>query len=157
MEDQEQADKRIPELIKYRDLSRVVFLSCEPLLGDIDLRKWILEYNGDYIGDDDLPCGMMPVGDINPKFDWVIAGGESGPNARPSHPEWFRVLRDQCKNSGVPFNFKQWGEWASVSDAEGEGQHFHFYDGTTMRRVGKKKSGRLLDGVEWNQFPEFPQ
>lgn len=69
-------------------------------------------------------------------IDWLIAGGESGPGARPMHPDWARSIRDQCQAAGVAFHFKQWGEWTP---------HMH--------RVGKKAAGRLLDGCEWNEFP----
>ncbi len=87
-------------------------------------------------------------------IDWIIAGGESGHNARPSHPDWFRSLRDQCLATGTPFLFKQWGEWVSVSEVEGDGDHFTFDDGATVRRVGKKRAGRTLIGQEWNGFPD---
>ncbi len=88
------------------------FLSCEPLLG--------------------------PLGDLDlDGIGWVIAGGESGPRARPMRIEWARELRDRCAEAGVPFFFKQWGE----HDAEG-------------RRVGKKAAGRLLDGVLHDAHPE---
>lgn len=88
-----------------------------------------------------------------PNIDWVIAGGESGPDARPMHPAWARCLRDQCAAAGVPFFFKQNGEYASVSEVEGAGEHYQFPDGATVRKVGKKRAGRLLDGVEHNGFP----
>lgn len=94
VENQETADTRIPELLKCRDLSPVLFLSCEPLLGPIDFR---------------LVPGMNRV-DRSGLVDWVIAGGESGPCPRASDPNWFRSLRDQCRTANVPFFFKQWGE-----------------------------------------------
>jgi protein gp37 len=84
---------------------------------------------------------------------WVIAGGESGPRARPAHPDWFRSLRDQCAAAGVPFHFKQWGEFVSVSEVGGPGAHHTFSDGNTVRRTGKKLAGRRLEGVEHNGFP----
>jgi len=87
-------------------------------------------------------------------IDWIIAGGESGRSARPMNPQWVRDLRDQCAAAGVPFLFKQWGEYASVSEVEGPGAHFTFPDGATVRRVGKHLAGRLLDGREHNEFPE---
>ena len=89
----------------------VRFLSCEPLLGSRELN---LE-----------------------GIHWVIAGGESGPGARPMHPAWVRNVRDQCEDASVPFFFKQWGA--------------HNADG---RRVGKKKAGRGLDGRTWSRMPE---
>ena len=88
----------------------VRFLSCEPLLGPLEL----------------------DLGGVG----WVIAGGESGPRARPMRPEWARGVRDQCLAAGVPFFFKQWGE--------------HGADG---RRAGKKRAGRLLDGRTWDEAP----
>lgn len=101
-------------------------------------------------------------------LDWVIAGGESGPQARPTNPDWFRALRDQCAAAGVPFIFKQWGEWGTRGQAHAEGLFPNPYEpvnGTTivapwgeadiiMARLGKKRAGRLLDGVEHNGFPE---
>lgn len=77
-----------------------------------------------------------------PRVHWVIAGGESGPHARPSNPDWFRSLRDQCQESGAAFFFKQWGAWAPCSD------------GSLRVRKSSKRAGRLLDGVEWSQVPE---
>jgi protein gp37 len=70
------------------------------------------------------------------------------------HPDWPRSLRDQCQAAGVPFFFKQWGEWVSVSEVECPGGHRHFLDGATVRRAGKKLAGCLLDGREWKEFPE---
>jgi protein gp37 len=154
---QESANKRIPELLKCRELSPVLFLSCEPLLGPVRLN-------------------FTDMGDVD-DVDWVIAGGESGPNARPSHPDWFRSLRDQCSYAGVPFLFKQWGEWAPRSqgftasgnpewgcmdrdgtwnlqatpwngrDDDGSGE-------ASLIRVGVKAAGRKLDGVFHDGFPE---
>ena len=130
VENQEYADKRIPELLACCDLSPVQFLSCEPLLGPVNLRTGVYQ-----MPPSDESCGTTLSG-----IDWVIAGGESGPSARPSQPNWFRSLRDQCGSAGVAFHFKQWGEWAP----DGCG---------SMIRVGKKAAGRLLDGVEHNAFP----
>jgi protein gp37 len=107
-------------------------------------------------------------------IDWVIGGGESGHGARPMHPDWARSLRDQCAAAGVPFLFKQWGEWAP-DECQGPNvwQHLerprarwhedHFDvepansgwpdDENLMFRLGKKAAGRLLDGREHNEFP----
>jgi protein gp37 len=85
----------VPELLKLP--ARVRFISCEPLLGPVDLSKW-----------------LRPTATRRLAIDWVIAGGESGHHARPSNPEWFRSLRDQCIKRGTPFHFKQWGNWAVV-------------------------------------------
>jgi protein gp37 len=87
------------------------------------------------------------------RLHWVVVGGESGPGARPMNPQWARDLRDQCATAGVPFLFKQWGNWVSVSEVEGAGVHHTFPDGRTVRHVGKKRAGRKLDGAEHNGFP----
>jgi protein gp37 len=130
VEDQERADERIPLLLETP--AAVRFLSCEPLLGPVDLTRvrhhdterfsW-LTYD---------PCvnvltGNYPLeervykGDVHPfRLHWVIAGGESGPNARPMHPDWARGLRDQCAAAGVPFFFKQWGEYGPCITEETE-------------------------------------
>lgn len=126
VENQEEADRRIPILMNLPASRR--FLSCEPLLGPVDL--WSPRYqnpNGGLTGAVTSWAGGV---------DWVIAGGESGPGARASHPDWFRDLRDQCAAVGTPFLFKQWGEY-----------------GPDETRIGKKRAGRLLDGVEHNGFP----
>lgn len=143
VEDQQRADERVPDLLASP--AAVRFLSCEPLLGPVDL-KWSL-----YLDPAD--------NDHRTAIDCVIAGGESGPNARPMHPDWARSLRDQCQVAGVPFFFKQWGEWMPASEDElltvpparrdflGKGS------GEGMIRVGKARAGRLLDGREWSEFP----
>lgn len=101
---------------------------------------------------------------------WVVGGGESGPKARPSHPDWFRSLRDQCAAAGVPFFFKQWGEWAPETVASSvRGAATALYvaadgstrpaargarnDAVTVQRSGKKTAGRLLDGREHSEYP----
>lgn len=104
------------------------FLSMEPLLA---------------------ACPDVPLEGIG----LVICGGESGPGARPMNPNWARSLRDQCSAAGVPFHFKQWGEFVSVSEVEGAGRHHQFPDGATVRRAGKAKAGRTLDGIEHNGMP----
>lgn len=85
--------------------------------------------------------------------DWAIAGGESGRQARPMNPEWVRDLRDRCAAAGVPFFFKQWGEWVSVSEVEGKGEHYTFPDHRTIRPVGKARASRTLDGVVHDAMP----
>jgi protein gp37 len=104
------------------------------------------------------------------RIHWAIAGGESGPHARPMHPSWARSLRDQCFAAGVSFFFKQWGNWLPIDQpweqdnpqpkAANErwinlagGHGFHGEDVWRVRNVGKKAAGRLLDGQEWHQFP----
>ncbi len=85
VENQEFAKGRIKQLLRVP--ATVHFLSCEPLLGPLNIAEWLS------------------------KLDWVIAGGESGPGARPTDPQWFESLRDQCLHYDVPFHFKQWGNW----------------------------------------------
>lgn len=105
IENQEMADLRCPLLIKCPAVVR--FLSVEPLLGPVDLtdaiRGWSIK-DGHLHG--------YGVGSPESAIHWVIVGGESGPQARPMHPQWARTIRDQCEAAGVPFFFKQWGEWA---------------------------------------------
>lgn len=177
VEDQERSDQRIPALLGVP--AAVRFLSCEPLLGTVDLRL------------EDCWLGYTPTKQL---LHWVICGGESGRKARPMHPDWARGLRDQCAAAGVPFHFKQWGEWGSTAQRMDTGEAvfrvFRDYehwcskgptwmrkgdtimdasgkqcfcggdirDGsapfTALGKVGKKAAGRLLDGVEHNAFPE---
>lgn len=161
--DQAEADRDIPKLLSIP--ARVRFLSMEPLLGPVDLTRWIgIEGDG----------ASMGFG-----IDLVIVGGESGPGARPMHPDWVHSLRDQCIAAGVAFHFKQWGEWGSDTGplrsgadpiTEGKspvavwrGKSFEVfangYDAPiTSRdewvyRLGKKLAGRLLDGRTWDQMP----
>ncbi len=163
VEDQETADERIPPLLLSPAAVRGI--SAEPLLGHVDLRKirignsWI---KGGFAHDWRVNC-LRPQ-TIFPEdghvhltgIDWVICGGESGPGARPMHPDWARSLRDQCQAAGVPFFFKQWGEWLPHNqDGNPElksGQHLNCSDAPV--RVGKKAAGRLLDGREWSEYPE---
>lgn len=87
-----------------------------------------------------------------PTIDWVICGGETGPRARPMRPGFVRSLRDQCQAAGVPFFFKQWGEygpnWLNDDNGKIEGSEW-------MDRMGKKAAGRLLDGRTWDEMPEI--
>lgn len=165
---QEEADRDIPKLLATP--ARVRFLSMEPLLGSVDLR---LEARNDIARWDgqgrDLPLR---------RIDWVIAGGESGPHARPMHPDWARSLRDQCAAARVPFLFKQWGEWAPgencgapparterTADWWGGKWTFgvltpsasasmHRDDQPVLYRIGKKTAGRHIDGRTHDEFPE---
>lgn len=125
VENQDAADARIPLLLATP--AAVRFVSAEPLLGPVDITKF-------------------------GELDWVIVGGESGPHARPMHPVWARSLRDQCVQYGVPFFMKQWGAWAPEPDEAGT--YADYRRRARMELVGKKRAGRLLDGREWNEFPE---
>lgn len=164
VEDQATADARIPHLLRCP--AAVRFVSYEPALGPVDFGKWLTTD-----GDELCPaCGEITCN--HGALDWVIAGGESGPRARPAHPDWFRSVRDQCAAAGVPFFFKQWGEWAEVPfdhdnppsaqkhDHLAEqylnlagGHGFHGDAVVRVRRVGKRAAGHLLDGVEHREFP----
>jgi len=169
IEDQATADKRIPELLKCH--AAVRFLSCEPLLGPVDLEAIHFTVQPGYFGDTfraiHRPGTPEEIAKLPayPGVDWVIVGGESGHNARPMHPDWARSLRDQCQAAGVAFFFKQFGEWRFdvVSGVDVDmttvpsNQCVWFGDGETNHgrstRVGKKAAGRMLDGVEHNAFP----
>lgn len=149
-ERQQEADERIPHLLATPAAIR--FVSAEPLLGPIDL-QWAVSRNVLDIGAGFLTRGMFAPGmeKLRP-LDWLIVGGESGPNARPMNPDWARSLRDQCAAAGVPFFFKQWGEWGCLHQSK-EGQHGQIVQGFPMVRVGKKAAGRLLDGVLYSAWP----
>jgi len=146
VEDQDHANERIPDLLATP--AAVRFISAEPLLGPMDLTALVVPMRPGVWEFDALRVDVDPIDDApfyGACLDWVIAGGESGAHARPANPQWFRDLRDQCAAAGVPFFFKQWGEWVSVSEVEGDGPHFKFPDGRTVRRVGKARAGRTLD------------
>jgi protein gp37 len=100
---QEDADKNIPELLKCRELSSVLFVSAEPLLGEVSLTQFLWDA---WSGDQPAVNGGQPIARTGV---WLIVGGESGPGARPMHPAWARSLRDQCQAAGVPFFMKQIG------------------------------------------------
>ncbi|MDX0057916.1 DUF5131 family protein [Sinorhizobium meliloti] len=192
VEDQKRADERIPILLDTP--AAVRWISAEPLLGHVDLRNlrrynpkgapWIdglrgLVTRGSYLARSPDECcfntSVTIPGEL-PALNWVVAGGESGPGARPMHPDWARSLRDQCGAAGVPFLFKQWGAWLAgdvyaVGDRGGFCRHMdgsenvhtglpdHWWSGDCFggmisTRVGKKAAGRLLDGIEHNGFPE---
>lgn len=111
---QAEADRDIPKLLDLKARLGIpwVGLSMEPLLGPVDLRAVM-----DQCPTHDFPGGFClgPCPD-QISLDWIIVGGESGHQARPTHPDWIRSLRDQCEEAGTPFLFKQWGEWKPISD-----------------------------------------
>jgi protein gp37 len=150
-ERQQEADERIPLLLQTPAATR--FISAEPLLGPIDLTD---HCNGHYFFNSltgtrwhDDPDHTNPEQKFAPGLDWVIAGGESGRNARPMEPAWVRSMREQCENAGVDFFFKQWGEWAPFALGEPTALAGEYQ----LVRVGKKAAGRLLDGIEYNGMP----
>lgn len=178
VEDQTRANLRIPQLLKIPAAIR--FLSCEPLLGALNLRTqgWLATVYK--MGGREEPVEYdLGAGAIS----WVICGGESGPGARPMHPDWARSLRDQCAEAFVPFFFKQWGEWRpfdSLAEATEPGRKWGqdkslcvlwrtgikgsavicdptqaWKDGCQpLENVGKIRAGRLLDGKLHDEFPE---
>lgn len=179
---QQEADRDIPKLLAVRAAKR--FLSIEPMLGPVQFWPCWLRIGCGFGGDHDpakthcFPCGAGKGYDSkrcawpSQRLDWVICGGESGPHARPMHPDWVRSLRDQCAAAGVPFLFKQWGEWAPYrlhvngdlggDLRSGRVQHLHapgnpdgfFCRGDSyVERVGKRAAGRKLDGREHLEWP----
>lgn len=166
VEDQEHADRNIPHLLEYD--AAVRFISAEPLLGPIDLTDIAYQDGSIDAVRGDL-WGGSGTGAFARGLDWVIVGGESGPNARPMHPDWARALRDQCAAAGVAFFFKQWGNWVEWPDAEFSSEeaesldvqgHYAYFQAHSaapyvhMRHLPKAAAGRLLDGVEHNGMPE---
>lgn len=105
---QEDADRNIPELLKCRDLATKLFLSIEPMIGPVDIREWFVSKRGYFAGVDSLECGGKTYAK-KPGVDWVIVGGESGPNARPCDISWIRSIVEQCQAAGVPVFVKQLG------------------------------------------------
>lgn len=188
VESQQWADIRIPALLETP--AAVRWISAEPLLGPLDLDGKV-EWHG---GRDRLtywlgrgrpyfppgePGSMLsgPMSD-KPSLDWVVVGGESGPGARPMHPDWVRTIRDQCEEAATPFLFKQWGAWTSGAvdrvptsdpyapgsirhqgwvDLDGALHHFGEYYADEgwqhVWRVGKGKAGRVLDGRTHDGYP----
>ena len=137
-------DSKIPAYSRGFNFRRIAYAYLEPLADKIELKT---------------------PGYLN----WVIAGGQTGPGAKPLHPDWVRSIRDQCLKYEIPFYFKQWGEWLpidAITEDEvfppngpiggrfrGKGYRLHTIDGASYYRLGKK-SGNLLDGRKWEQFPE---
>lgn len=189
---QAEADEKIPLLLQTPAAMR--FVSVEPMLGPVDLSPWdVCDECGHRRNEFDPynEVGSPWVGSIcynhycyrscegtftKHSLDWVICGGETGPGARPMHPDWVRGLRDQCVETATPFFFKGWGEWETFYDRDWDdpdwrrcphvdddktrylnltgGFGFHGDRVVAVCRVGKRRSGRLLDGREWNEIPE---
>lgn len=177
---QEEADRDIPKLLAVP--ARVRFLSIEPMLGAINLADMETDGGDAYLdpltawtADEMTEMWGEPM-PAHQRIDWVICGGESGPHARPMHPDWVRSLRDQCAAAGVAFHLKQHGEWATVSEERihpeavrlpgnlchvqtpGKPDHYSAvsFEGRTryrIERIGTKAAGRLLDGRTHDEFP----
>jgi protein gp37 len=173
VEDQKSADERVPLLMQTP--AAVRWISYEPALGPVSL-EWLSRPGHPDRHFDALSESTLD-GRHSIRLNWVVCGGESGPHARPMHPHWASSVRDQCVAAGVPFFFKQWGEWEpsfkfeeqfadvplktpvlllakdghiGYSQAEMQGHPHH----VLMVKTGKRRAGRLLDGREWNQYPQ---
>lgn len=161
VEDQKWADIRIPALLDTP--ATVRWISAEPLLGPVDLSRWLGTLPVCGCGDNHgAGCSAECMQHEPPGLGWVVAGGESGREARPMSPAWARGLRDQCAAAGVPFLFKQWGEWAPTGQVgigcidprerlAGQPDERGYRE--VIRRVGKKTAGRELDGRVWDEYP----
>ena len=164
---QKTAEQNIPHLLATPAMRR--FVSCEPMLEPVDLTNMPLA-NGDARHRWNALMGKATPHCISEdgsheysvtidqsaynRLDWVICGGESGPKARPMHPDWARSLRDQCRDADVPFFFKQWGEFeADQVGPEQTQSSQHPPSHVAFRKVGKKAAGRKLGGREWNEVP----
>lgn len=211
VEDQERADRNVPDLLEAsEDLWRADtrplfnFLSCEPLLGPVDLTAFPDHPGSAYFtdalkgqtwikaGTNTIPSTSHIVGDrdyvgLCHRIEWVITGGETDQGthrARPTHPDWFRSLRDQCAKARVQFHHKQNGEWLEVDGPrcralnqqlsassaavwmhrdgrveprdDRSNRHNSPYGTSIMFRAGKVRSGRLLDGVLHDSRPAVP-
>lgn len=182
VENQEAADGRIPLLLQTP--AAVRWVSVEPMLGVVDLVK-AGAMGCDCPSDNCMRelriarctgnCAFYKTSIDKRRISWCVAGGESGKNARPMHPDWVRSLRDQCDAAGVPFLFKQWGEWSQVRpvcvahpcfNEKGRFAEYWRMNSTwfytdspnglnlTMHFCGRKTAGRLLDGRTWDDYPK---
>jgi protein gp37 len=179
---QPEADRDTPKLQAAKAALKIpkLFLSVEPMLGPVDASRFMwpvhARWPAKYRSPEEAKAagaevtyhrqGLVLAG--TPFVDWVICGGESGRQARPMHPDWARSLRDQCAAAGVPFLFKQWGEWAPTPADYANaprsvpltvyGPNGWTDDGSVegewLARVGKAKAARLLDGVEHSGRPQ---
>ena len=165
---QQEADEKIPIFLQVPGKK---FLSIEPMLAEMDLSRWLLHKGHGPLGGGCLKDECAP-GCYHGKIDAVILGGESGPGARPMQLDWVRSVRDQCAAAGVPFFFKQWGEWAPVTYHSMAGcehpslptyetdkfevfalKEDRFNREYKMAKVGRKAAGRLLDGWTHDELP----
>lgn len=162
---QPEAARDIPRLLATPAV--IHFISAEPLLEALDLSRWL----GPQCQAGSIPhpwgggmtcpycMGERRTGGCRP-LNWVIVGGESGPNARPMNPRWVEAIRADCEKTSTAFFFKQWGEWMPdrMRPAGTDGVAVEFVEGEQMARVGKKRAGRELPrdgrGEVWSQFPE---
>ena len=168
VEDQRRADERIPHLLATP--AAVRFISAEPLLGPLSIEHYLSEIEAGVDLSAEVGGGSYKW--VWPGLDWVIVGGESGPGARPMHPDWARALRDQCQAAGVSFFFKQWGAFApthlatpselvdarralilSPDGRQTSGLMPYPPDAWVVEKIGKRAAGRVLDGRTWDEVP----
>jgi protein gp37 len=142
VENPDAADKRIRYLLEH-DRAVVRFLSCEPLLGPVDIRKY------------------LQPGPNGAKIDWVIVGGEAGHHSRPMNPLWAKSLIEQCQEAGTAVFYKQWGDYVPLKIVSANGKQYRTIpvfkangNEIPMVRVGKKAAGRVILGREWSEFPD---
>ena len=185
-ENQAMADLRIPLLLQCG--FKTTGVSIEPMLGPVDItefeeEEWRCDGCGEFYSHfQDATCNHCGYAERHSEYRnqlaWVIVGGESGPKARPMHPDWVRSIKDQCIAANVPFFFKQWGEWGIFEPIPNDIKKrlriigtskllspktiikiFLEHENSTIpltgwAKVGKKKAGCILDGKEWKQYPE---
>lgn len=167
VEDQTRANQRIPDLLATP--AAVRWISAEPLLAPLSVVEWLsswcplcakpllggAHFSGRHCG----TCHSETA-----RIDWGVVGGESGPGSRPMHPAWVRQLRDQFAAAGVPFLFKQWGDYLpddDNTDADGfawqagsaDPRTYRWPDGLESIRIGKRQAGRSLDRRFHDEFP----
>jgi protein gp37 len=163
---------RVEELLKID--AKIRWASMEPLLGPVILNNDWLAEPGFYMmghgrcewcGWFTCTCGRKayetesrePNNWLGPHLDWIVCGGESGPNARPMHLDWVLSLKQQCIQSGISFHMKQWGEWLPSSQSnEPRSSMTAYFEKHAMNpfsRVGKEAAGCKLDGVEYHEMP----
>ena len=147
VENQEQANQRVPVLLAAP--GEVRFVSVEPMLGPVDLTslqcerlKWDALTGYQYEIENAGSQRNWQAGTA--RLNWVICGGETGPGARPMHPDWVKALREQCQTADVPFFFKQWGDRPDATVFETQ---------LVDERGNLKHNGRMLDGQVWNEYP----
>lgn len=179
IENQARADERIPILLQIPAAKR--WVSIEPMLGPVDLTRVRVENNYLINALTGAPLGYTRK-DQDSRLDWIVLGGETGPGARPMHPDWVWSVRDQCQAAGVPFYFKQWGEWvpakpdeynsfiypnqgymspiSSMAPLPNPGTGYCYSPRSLEERgcayvakIGKNAAGHLLDGREWREMP----
>jgi len=137
VEDQPTADERIQILLQIPAAHH--FISIEPMIGPVDLHYWLPDLIARAIGK------TIDIDVTESVLTWCIVGAETGPHARPLHPDWVRSIRDQCQAAGVPFFFKSWGDGIE----QGCGLKGH-----PMHDAGWSRKGHLLDGKELREFPK---